>query len=305
MPPGSHQNALRMTRMARPTLLITGLSGYVGQGLARHPALATWGGRVVGAYLNQPVSFPGLPTCRLDITDAQAVRDLWDDLHPAVVIHTAANFAQPAHLAASIVAGTQHVVTATARHHARLIHLSSDVIFDGEHPPYAEDAPPAPLTPYAHAKAQAEVIVRASGLADFVIVRTSLVTGLAPVDPRTRWVWDSVRQGRPITLFTDEYRCPVWVDDLAGALLELASLDSDFRGSVLHVAGPQRLSRHEFGVKLCTFAGLDPAAITADVVAASGLLRPRDCTLDIRLAQHTLRTRLRSVDEGLLSAQSR
>ena len=97
-------------------------------------------------------------------------------------------------------------------------------------------------------------------------------------------------------------RCPVWVEDLAAALLELAQLD--FQG-VLNVAGPQRLSRYAFGVKLCTFAGLDPAAITAAEVANSGLVRPRDCTLDIRLAQRVLRTRLRGVDEGLLSAHSR
>ncbi len=290
-----------MNTRPRSTLLITGLSGYVGQGLARHPALASFD-RVVGVYLNHPVHLPGHETFRLDVTDAQAVHDLWAAVQPTAVIHTAANFAQPTQLAASIVHGTQHVAAATARRQARLIHLSSDVIFDGEHPPYAEDAAPAPIAPYAQAKAQAEAIVRAAGLADWVMVRTSLVTGLEPVDPRTQWVWDSVRQRQPITLFTDEYRCPVWVDDLAAALLELVALD--FRG-VLNVAGPQRLSRYEFGVKLCAFAGLDPAAITADVVGASGLARPRDCTLDIRLAQRVLRTRLRSVDEGLLTAQSR
>ena len=49
------------------TLLITGLSGYVGQGLARHPALARFG-RVVGTYFQHPVSLPGHATCRLDLT---------------------------------------------------------------------------------------------------------------------------------------------------------------------------------------------------------------------------------------------
>ncbi len=283
------------TRRRAPTVLITGISGYVGQGLARHPALAN-AGRVVGTYLQQPVSFPGIETVQLDLTAPHAVRDLWAAVRPDVVIHTAANFREPALLVQSIVHGTQQVCEATRAQGARLIHLSSDVIFDGEHAPYTEQAPPAPITSYAQAKADAEAVVRAAGLAAWVMVRTSLVTGLTPADPRTRWVWESVRMGRPITLFTDEYRCPVWVEDLAGALLELVW--NDF-GGVLNVAGPQRLSRYEFGVRLCRCAGLDPAGITADVVANSGLTRPRDCSLDISLAQRLLRTRLRSVDKGL------
>ncbi len=290
-------NAMHPTTRQPSALLITGLSGYVGQGLARHPALADFD-RVMGTYLNHPVRLGGHETCRLDLTDAQAVQALWAAFQPTVVIHTAANFAQPAALESSIIQGTQHVTAATARQGARLVHVSSDVIFDGEHPPYAEDAQPAPITPYARAKAQAEISVRTSEVASWAMVRTSLVTGLAPVDPRTQWVWDSVRQQRPLTLFTDEYRCPVWIEDLAGALLELAQLD--FQGA-LNVAGPQRLSRYALGVKLCAFAGLDPTGIRAGSVGDSGLVRPRDCTLEIGLAQRVLRTRLRSVDEGLRS----
>ena len=97
----------------------------------------------------------------------------------------------------------------------------------------------------------------------------------------------------PITLFTDEIRSPVWVDNLAAALLELAL--NDFAG-VINVAGTQALSRYEMGERLARHLGLDADKITAGLSLGSGLARPRNCTLDVRLAQHLLHTPLRSYD---------
>ncbi len=277
------------------TLLVTGISGYVGQAVARHPASQGFD-RLIGTYLTQPIAIPGWDVRRLDATDRAAVNRLWDEVHPTCVIHTATNFRDPTALVNSIVQGTRAVVDASLTHGAHLVHLSTDMVFDGEHAPYREDAAVGPLTPYASAKAGAEDLIQASSLPSWVIIRTSLVTGLQPLDPRTQWVIDSVRHHTPITLFTDEYRCPVWADDLAGALLELTR--GDVRG-LLHVAGPQRLSRYELGERICRWAGIDPAGITAGTVAASGLVRPRDCTLDISRAQRLLHVRLRTIDEVL------
>jgi dTDP-4-dehydrorhamnose reductase len=86
------------------------------------------------------------------------------------------------------------------------------------------------------------------------------------------------------------------VQDLAAALIELVELS--FSG-VLNVAGPQPLSRYQMGVRLARCFGLDAQGISAGSSLDSGLRRPRNCTLDVRLAQRLLRTRLRSYDEGL------
>jgi dTDP-4-dehydrorhamnose reductase len=96
---------------------------------------------------------------------------------------------------------------------------------------------------------------------------------------------------RPVTLFTDEYRGPVRTEDLAAALVEL--IEHDYQG-VLHVAGPERLSRYELGLRIAAYHGRAPSpGIVAGTVAGSGLVRPRDCTLDITLARRILRTPLR------------
>jgi dTDP-4-dehydrorhamnose reductase len=169
------------------------------------------------------------------------------------------------------------------------------VIFDGEQAPYDESAPPAPIHPYGEAKAEAEAEVqRLTPTA--VIVRTSLICRLDPPDRTTSWIVDSLTHGLPVTLFTDEIRSPVWVSDLAAALLELAQ--NKYSG-VINIAGPQALSRYTMGLHLAQCLGLDPTGIRAGRSADSGLARPRNCTLDVRLAQRLLRTRLRSYDEGL------
>ncbi len=284
--------------MTTPVLLITGASGYLGQVIVRYPACQGFVRRV-GTYLSQPVSLPGWDMRQLDVTDRAAVASLWDEVRPTHVIHTAANFRTPSALVDSIELGTHAVLEASIRQGARLVHVSTDMVFDGEHAPYNEAAAPGPLTPYAHAKVAAERLIQQSALRAWVIVRTSLVTGRQPLDPRTQWVIDSVRSHKTITLFTDEFRCPVWVEDLASALLELTR--HPFQG-ILHVAGPQRLNRYELGEKICRWAGLDPAGITASTVAASGLVRPRDCTLDISLAQQLLTTPLHSMDAGFPGA---
>jgi dTDP-4-dehydrorhamnose reductase len=277
------------------SLLITGGSGYLGSHLARQ-AGREW--HVVATYLAHPPDLAGCQAVQLDIRDEAAVSRLLAEVQPRLVIHTAFDMSSPAAMQSTIVAGTKNVATAVAAVGAGLIHLSTDVIFDGEHAPYAESDPPHPITPYGRAKAQAEGAV--AGLCpETAIVRTSLIYGFDPPDPRTRWVIDSVRYGWPITLFTDELRCPVWVEQLAAALLELAAGEPADIAGVWHIAGPQPLTRYEFGERLARAYGLDPAGITPGLSRESGQLRPRNVVLDVSRAQARLTAPLWSVDQVL------
>ena len=273
-------------------LLITGGSGYLGRRLI---ALAVGRWQITATYFCHPLHGDGFIATRMDVRDAGQVAALMAQVRPDVVIHTAYTTESEEAMQRVIIQGTRHVAQAAMGIGARLIHLSTDVLFDGRRGHYTEDDPPSPITPYGRAKAIAEAIVAAEA-SDAVIVRTSLITGFDPPDPRTRWVLDSLREGREIRLFTDEFRCPVWVTTLAQALLELAELD--YRG-VLNVAGDQVLTRYEIGVRLARFFGLDPAGITPALAAESGLVRPLDCSLDLSLARRLLRTPLLGLDEVL------
>ena len=277
------------------SLLITGGSGYLGRHLAHQ---ATAGCQVVATYFSHPDPLAGCQAVPLDVRDGQAVTRLVADLHPTAVIHTAYDMNSPEAMHSVIVEGTRHVAEAAAAVAARLVAMSTDVLFDGEHGPYSEADPPNPVTAYGRAKAEAERAV-AGVCPEAAIVRTSLIYGFHPPDPRTRWVVDSLRHGQPITLFADELRCPVWVEQLAAALLELAAMEGEEASGVWHLAGAQALSRYEFGVLLARAYGLDPAGITSGQSRDSGAVRPRDCRLEIGKAQARLRSALWGVDKVL------
>lgn len=245
--------------------------------------------KIAATYFAHPIERADVAAFWVDVRDANAVHRAFDAFRPDVVIHTAALMSGDAMMATNID-GARNVAHAAKQIGARLIHLSSDVIFDGEHAPYRENDAPAPITPYGESKARAEQVVKTES-ANPIIVRTSLVYGFDPMDPRTRQTID----GEMPHLFTDEYRCPIFVGDLADALLEL--VQNDFIG-VLNIAGSQRLSRYEFGVKLANAFHAEikfQPALGASFPAP----RPRDCALDISLAQRILKTKLRGVDQVL------
>lgn len=275
-------------------MLVTGGSGYLG---SRVVELARIDWVVAATYLTRRMVMRGVVWQRLDLRDESAVAALLERVRPAVVVHTAAaNPGLGLDFEATNVVGSRNVARAARACGARLIHLSTDVLFDGEKGNYSEEDPPSPVTPYGRSKALAEEAVHASG-AEAVIVRTSLIYGWRPrLDRHTRRIVDGLRGGTPVRLFTDELRCPSWVESLAAAVVELAG--RDYTG-VLHVAGAQVLSRYDFGVRLARFHGLDPGPIAPAVSRESGLRRPLDCTLDSSRARSLLSTPLPGVDEVL------
>ena len=246
-------------------LLVTGGTGYLGRELLQRSPGAVGVSRSAG----------------LDVRDEAAVRAVFDQLRPGAVIHTAYRGDDRP----TTFDGATHVARAAAAVGARLVHVSSDVVFDGEKgSPYTEEDEPAPLTAYGRAKADAERAVLEAH-PDALVVRTSLIYGGPEPGPQERLASDPAA-----TFFTDEIRCPIQVGDLADALLELAGSDEP---GLLHVAGADRLSRAEFAGLLA------PGPLRSASIAGSGLVRPRDCSLAIDRARGLLETRLRGAREIL------
>jgi len=274
-------------------VFVTGGSGYLGSALLRLGSGRPW---VLGAsYWSRSPGRPGVAWVRLDVRAAAAVEQALAGFRPDVVIHTAYSKASSEALEAITVQGTAHVARACKAVGARLIHLSTDQLFDGENPPYAESALPNPLTEYGQAKLRAEHRVQEI-LPRATIVRTSLIWGLNPVDATSQMVLEIADGKRGGGLFSDEYRSFVYVEDLALALCELVGLDHQ---GPLHLGGAEVLSRLEFGRLIAPFHGRDPAKLPAQRRADFPGPRPGNCALDSSLAQSLLQTRLRGVREVL------
>jgi dTDP-4-dehydrorhamnose reductase len=200
------------------------------------------------------------------------------DVRPDVVIHTASRQEEDD----VNTAGSLHVASAAAGVGARLVHLSTDVVFDGRKgSAYVEEDPLSPVTAYGRAKAEAERLV-ADAHPEALIVRTSLLYG-GPEPSRH----ELAARDPGLTFFSDEIRSPVHVADLAAALLELAALEVS---GPLHVAGADAVSRAELA-ELIARRPVRSAPAPPD--------RPRDCSLDSSRARALLRTRLRGVREVL------
>jgi dTDP-4-dehydrorhamnose reductase len=240
-------------------LVVTGGTGYLGSELVRRS----------GAR--------GLSTRDVDVRDADAVARALRGAD--AVIHTAYR-QEPADEAWEInVEGSRNV--ARASRGARLVHMSTDVVFGGRlGRPYVEEDVLSPVTEYGRSKAAAEEAVR-SEHAGALIMRTSLIYGGARPSKHEQAARDAT-----LTFYDDEMRNPVHLGDLVDALLELVAADL---AGPLHVAGADAVSR-------CEFARL----LAGDVRcghAPPG--RPLDCRLDSSRAQAVLRTRLRGVREVL------
>lgn len=267
-------------------VLITGGGGFLGSGLLGRVPPAF---EAVGTRRSSGPGGSGAPG--VELSDRRAVDHLWDSLRPDLVIHTAYSMEAGAR---DIVAATRNVADACADWGAELIHLSTDLVLDGERAPYAEDADPAPIHQYGRWKAEAELYVR-ERLPGAAVVRTSLITSFDPLDPRTAWVADGLRGQSPLTLYVDEIRCPIGREDLSRQIWEIAALPAAARAGVWHLAGPEAMSRYALGVLIAAALGLPADRIVPAWSATASERRPRDLRLLTGRADAALATRARPV----------
>ncbi|HEX5052765.1 MAG TPA: sugar nucleotide-binding protein [Planctomycetota bacterium] len=160
-----------------------------------------------------------------------------------------------------------------ARFGSRLLHVSTDLVFDGRAAPYDEASPVAPLSVYGCSKAEGDERVRARGGR---VVRLPLLFG---PDAAGRGATAALRAaqaaGRPSALYTNEYRTPLHAADAAQALAQMVV---DPGGPPLrHLPGPERCSRWEFARRFCAQHGMDEALLRP--VECQDAARPRDVSL--------------------------
>lgn len=266
--------------------LVIGASSYVGRRLSSR-LLQHY--EVWGTYFQHPIEDSGR-NLALDIRDKHAVEKALSAIKPDVIFHLAYDLGD---LDGIIVKGTRNLLAAykSLDKACRFIYLSTDSVFDGESAPCSEFDIPETVTPYGHAKRTAETeALEARG----IVVRTSLVYSFDPLDPRTAELLQGGLETGDFAYpyFVDELRCPIFLDDLCTALIEISRMVTA-EVNIIHIAGPESNNRYEFAKKLARIMDHNPEKIPMGYISKSGAKRPRDITLDISLAKRILETKLR------------
>ncbi len=282
-----------MAAEAKP-LLITGADGFLGR------ALLGRDDTIVGLSRQRETR-----RCVLaDVTDPAALAAALDGVQPQAVAHAAALASpdrceqEPALSAAVNVQATRTLAQLCAERSIPLLFTSTDLVFDGSRQFSTESDAPAPLSVYGQHKYEAEQAVLDAG---FCVARLALLYG--PEQPFVQRMARVLagREPGPVTLFADEFRTPMYVEDAVDGLLLLGQrLQDSRRPRLVHLAGPERISRLEMGRRMARIMNGDAAGLAPSLRGKAALPapRPKDVSLDISLAR-SLGFAPRSLDEGL------
>lgn len=265
----------------KPTMLITGASGLLGHTLCSYfePDF-----RVIGLYKSHTINVPKIIQIQLDLTDTKVLKEIVSKVKPEIIVHTAGltNVDQcesdPELAKLLNVKVTENVVNSSVLYKSKLIHISSDHLFDGKTPLTTEEMPVRPLNQYARTKAEAESVV-ARNLDDFLIIRTNFYGNGPPWRVSfSDWIRNNLQQCKTVELFQDVFISPIALKHLAQLLGALIKKQAN---GIFNVAGSDRLSKYDFGVRLAKKYDYSLDLITGISVDDKVLkaIRPKDMSL--------------------------
>jgi dTDP-4-dehydrorhamnose reductase len=242
--------------------LVTGAGGQLGADLLR-------------VLAGSPHEVVGLTRAELDVTSAAAVEKAVVDARPDVVLNAAAYTAVDAAETDEVTAlavnaeGPANLARVCALHGGRVVHVSTDYVFAGDATtPYEVGAPTGPRSAYGRTKLAGERAVLAA-LPSASVVRTAWVYG----GPGANFVDTMVRLEATrdtVDVVADQIGSPTWVQDLAGALIELGS--AAVAPGIVHYANAGSASWHQLAVAVFEELGADPARVRP--VPSTAFARP-------------------------------
>ncbi len=287
-------------------VLLTGGSGLLGSEFLRQ-APPGWD-IAIAVHRNSPLSRTGprQSAVPLDITDREQVKEAIAAIRPEAIVHLGSigsldqckdNPAQ-AHLVN--VEGTRNLLEFSAPYAPLFVFSSTMYVFDGQNPPYGEEARPNPVNYYAETKLEAEALVSAMSSRP-VILRPMVMYGWHAPAQRKNWVtWliDKLGRGEAVKVVDDVYNDYLWVADGAKAIY--AALNKDVHG-IFHLGGPEVANRYDFSKKVAETFGLPEQLIgrvNSEYFSALAH-RPGNTTCTIQKMREILGIEPLGIEEGL------
>lgn len=239
---------------------------------------------VFGSVNRHEIRTTTFTVSRSDLTNPDAVKRLLDYSQPDWVINCAAlanleacevNPALAKQLNSEL---PENLARYVARGGARLVHISTDAVFDGKKGDYSEEDKPNPLSVYAKTKLAGEQAVLSND-PRAIVTRVNLY-GWSLTGKRSlaEWFFNNLSAGNSIMGFTDVYFCPLLANDLAKLIIKM--LEKDLQG-LYHVVSSECTSKYEFGVRLARWFDLESSLIKPTPVSQAGLFAQRSPNLSM------------------------
>jgi len=265
-------------------VLITGSNGFLGSNLVRFFAVRS--NYKVFSTSQKPTVNPEIENfIQGNLLDNSFINRLFSTIHPDLIINTVSlvnvdQCEENPDLAYKITVETaENIARASNLYKSRLIYISTDHLFDGKKLMFTEEDNPAPVNVYGKTKLLAENRTL-KHVADAVIIRTNFFGWSPAGHPSTfgEWVYNNLKEQKPMNLFTDYYFTPIEVTYLAEAIETIVA--SSFSG-VINIAGAERCSKYEFGITLAEICGFNPSPITPTKITSGSFKAPRQQDLSL------------------------
>lgn len=218
----------------------------------------------------------------LDITSKSQCLKAFKTFNPDVVIHTAA-IATPDYCdkhqdeATKVnITGTKNIIAACKATSAKLVFITTNGVYDGEHAPYDEASQIEPIDHYGHTKYKGELLVKESGL-DHIIIRCNTMYGWNNLQERENpLTWQIRILGRnktPLNMVDDMFNNFLYAHEAAEAIWN--AIDCNVNNQTINVAGKDCISRYDFSVKIAKQFDMDSDMITPVKLSFFGNMVPR------------------------------
>jgi dTDP-4-dehydrorhamnose reductase len=242
-------------------VLITGGSGLLGQYL--NIAISKKF-NIHTTYRNNPGNCKEFHSSKINIRNIDELQIIFQEFNPEIVIHTAAitNPVPKENQSAkdyfeTNVTSTKNIAMLCEKYKAKLIYISTDLVYAGYRGSFLkEDAKLIPASLYAETKLVGETKVKES-TENYLILRTALLYGFGLNHSRCHFqtMYKDLKNGKPVKLFTDQFRTPISLADASQIIAQLVGMD--LKSETINIGGTDRVSRYELGEMLCSSAGLD------------------------------------------------
>jgi len=264
-------------------ILITGASGLLGINLALQFSQKH---QVMGVVYSQELKGVPFDTLQADLSEPIEVSSVVNEVSPEVIINCAAmadldaceNSPQDAVRINTLL--PEQLATLAQKAGMKLLHISTDAVFDGKKGSYTEDDLPNPLSIYARSKHEAEIATQRA-YPNTLIARVNFY-GFSLTGKRSlaEFFLYNLAAGSSIKGFTDVHFCPLLVQHLGEILNRM--IEASFSG-IYHVVSPEEISKYDFGVQIARAFGLNEKLISPSSITDSHLKAQRAPNLTLRI----------------------